>query len=61
LFTRAADLDPAWQQPRLKLGLIAFSKGEKDAAIKIFEAIVAADPNSPEAAQAKGFLKDLRR
>jgi TolA-binding protein len=60
LFARASALDPAWLQPKLKLGLIAFNKGDKDQAIKIFETIVAASPESPEAAQAKGFLKELR-
>ena len=57
----ASELDPSWQQPKLKLGLIAFSKGDKDTAIKIFESVIAADPNGPEAAQANAFLKELRK
>jgi predicted Zn-dependent protease len=61
MYKRAADMDASWQLPKLKLGLIAFSKGEKDAAIKIFEGIVAADPNAPEAAQANAFLKELKK
>ena len=61
LYKRAADMDANWQLPKLKLGLIAFSKGDKDTAIKIFEGIVAADPNAPEAAQANAFLKELKK
>lgn len=61
MYTRAADVDPSWQRPKLKLGLIAFSKGDKDGAIKIFEAVVAANPNAPEAAEANAFLKELRK
>jgi TolA-binding protein len=54
-------VDPSWQRPKLKLGLIAFSKGDKDAAIKIFEDVVAANPNAPEAAEANAFLKELKK
>jgi predicted Zn-dependent protease len=61
MYQRAADMDASWQLPKLKLGLIAFSKGDKDTAIKIFEGIVAADPNAPEAAQANAFLKELKK
>jgi tetratricopeptide (TPR) repeat protein len=61
LYKRASDMDANWQLPKLKLGLIAFSKGDKDTAIKIFEGIVAADPNAPEAAQANAFLKELKK
>lgn len=61
MYKRAADMDASWQLPKLKLGLIAFSKGDKDTAVKIFEAIAAADPNSPEAAQANAFLKELKK
>jgi predicted Zn-dependent protease len=61
MYKRAADMDANWQLPKLKLGLIAFSKGDKDTAIKIFEGIVAADPNGAEAAQANAFLKELKK
>jgi tetratricopeptide (TPR) repeat protein len=61
MYKRASDMDANWQLPKLKLGLIAFSKGDKDTAIKIFEGIVAADPNAPEAAQANAFLKELKK
>ena len=61
LYKRASDMDASWNLPKLKLGLIAFSKGDKDTAVKIFEGIVAADPSSPEAAQANAFLKELKK
>jgi predicted Zn-dependent protease len=61
MYKRAADMDANWQLPKLKLGLIAFSKGDKDTAIKIFEGIIAADPNGAEAAQAKAFLTELKK
>jgi predicted Zn-dependent protease len=61
LFTRALDLAPTWQQPRLKLALIAFKRDDRSRAIALFEEIIAADPNAPEAAQAKTFLGELRK
>ena len=61
MYKRAADMDASWQLPKLKLGLIAFSKGDKDTAIKIFEGIIATDPNGAEAAQAKAFLTELKK
>jgi tetratricopeptide (TPR) repeat protein len=61
MFTRASEIDPAWQRPKVKLGLIAFSKGDKDTAIKLFEAVIAAEPNSPEAAEAGSYLKELKK
>lgn len=61
MYKRAADMDPSWQRPKLKLGLIAFSKGDKDGAIKIFEDVIAANPNAPEAAEANAFLKELKK
>jgi Flp pilus assembly protein TadD len=60
MFKRASELAPSWQRPKLKLGLIAFSKGDKDAAIAIFESVIAADPAAPEAAEATAYLKDLK-
>jgi Flp pilus assembly protein TadD len=61
MFARASEIDPSWLMPKLKLGLVAFNKGDKENAIKIFDSIVAADPNAPEAAQANAFLKELRK
>jgi tetratricopeptide (TPR) repeat protein len=61
LYKRASDADPSWAQPKVKLGLIAFSKGDKDTAIKIFEGVIASHPGTPEAAQAEAFLKELKK
>lgn len=60
MFKRAADVDPTWQRPKLKLGLVALKKGDKEAAIRIFEEVVAADPAASDAAEANAFLKELR-
>ena len=59
LFKRAAAMDPAWLRPRLQLGLIAFRKGDKAGAAAYFQAVSAADAQSPEAAEARGYLKEL--
>lgn len=61
MFKRASDVDPSWQRPKVKMGLIAFSRGDKDTAIKLFEGVIAADPNSPEAAEAGTYLKELKK
>jgi TolA-binding protein len=58
---RALDIDPHWQPSRIKLGVIASTKGDKDAAIRIFESVIAANPNSPDAAEAQSYLKDLKK
>jgi tetratricopeptide (TPR) repeat protein len=59
-YGKAAELDPGWTRPLLRLGLIAFDKGDKETAMKHLEKVVAADPNSPEAAQAKVILERLK-
>ena len=59
LFKRAAAMDPVWLRPRLQLGLIAFRKGDKAGAAAYFQAVSAADAESPEAAEARGYLKEL--
>jgi tetratricopeptide (TPR) repeat protein len=58
---RALDVDPHWLAPKLRLGVIASTKGDKVAAIRIFEGIVAANPSSPDAAEAGGYLKELKK
>jgi TolA-binding protein len=61
MFARARDLAPTWQQPKLKLALVAFKRDDRATAIKLFEEIIAADPNSAEASQAKTFLEELKK
>jgi Tfp pilus assembly protein PilF len=59
-YQRAADMDPNWGKPLFKLGLVALNKGDKDGAKKMFEKVVTVDPMSPEAAQAKAVIEQLK-
>ena len=61
LFQRALTLDPSWLRPKLKLGLIAYRTGKRDAATELFKGVIAADAASPEAAEAGTYLKELAR
>lgn len=58
---RALDVDPHWQPPKIKLGVIASTRGDKDAAIRIFEGVIAASPNGSDAAEAQSYLKELKK
>jgi predicted Zn-dependent protease len=58
---RALDVDPRWQPSKIKLGVIASTRGDKDAAIRIFESVIAANPDGPDAAEAQSYLKDLKK
>ena len=60
-YTRASDADPTWGKPIFALGQIAMSKDDKAGATKYFEKVVAVDPMSPEAAQAKAAIEQLKR
>jgi Flp pilus assembly protein TadD len=60
-YQKAADKDPSWGKPLFKLALVALNKGDKDATIKMMEKVIAADPTSPEAAQAKQVIEQLRK
>jgi tetratricopeptide (TPR) repeat protein len=60
LYRRASDADAAWGKPLLKLGTIAMKKGEKESARKTLAQVIAVDPTSPEAAQAKAALEQLK-
>ncbi len=60
-YQKASDMDPNWGKPLFKLGLVALNKGDKDGASKMFEKVVSADPMSPEAAQAKAVIEQLKK
>jgi tetratricopeptide (TPR) repeat protein len=60
LYQRAADADSSWGKPLFKLGTIAMSKGDKAAALKAMAQVIAVDPTSPEAAQARTALEQLK-
>ncbi len=60
-YQKAADTDPNWGKPIFKLALVALNKGDKDGAAKLFQKVVDVDPMSPEAAQAKAVIEQLKK
>jgi predicted Zn-dependent protease len=59
-YQKAADTDPTWGKPVFKLALVAINKGDKDGAKKLLEKVIQIDPASPDAAQAKAVLDQLK-
>jgi tetratricopeptide (TPR) repeat protein len=60
-YQKAADTDPTWGKPIFKLALVALNKGDKDKAAELFQKVVDVDPMSPEAAQAKAVIEQLKK
>ena len=60
-YQKAADTDPSWSKPSLKLALLALQKGNKQLATQILEKAIATDRVSPEAAQAVTILAQVMR
>lgn len=60
-YQKAADLDPSWGKPLFKLALVQLNKGDKDATLSMLAKVIAADPASPEAAQAKTVIEQLKK
>ena len=60
-YQKAADSDAAWGKPLFKLALVQLNKGDKDGTIKALEKVIAADPTSQEAAQAKAVIEQLKK
>jgi Flp pilus assembly protein TadD len=60
-YQKAADLDPSWGKPLFKLALVQLNKGDKEATVKALEKVIAADPTSQEAAQAKAVIEQLKK
>ena len=53
---------PDWGKPIFKLGLVALNKGDKDGDHRrCSEKVIAVDPTSPEAAQAKAVIEQLKK
>jgi Flp pilus assembly protein TadD len=61
LYQKASDMDPSWSKPLFKLALVQLNKGDKDATIKALEKVIAADPMSAEATQAKAVIEQLKK
>jgi tetratricopeptide (TPR) repeat protein len=59
-YQKAADMDPGWGKPLFKLGLVALNKGDKATTVTYMEKVIAVDPNSAEAAQAKALIPQLK-
>lgn len=60
-YQQAFDADPTWVRPLLKLGMVALNRGDKAGAIGYMEKVVAVDPQSPEATQARTVIDQLSR
>jgi len=60
-YEKASEMDPNWGKPIFALGKVALNKGDKDGAIKYFEKVITADPSSPEAAQSKAIVEQLKK
>jgi Tfp pilus assembly protein PilF len=60
-YTRASQMDPRWGKPVFALGKVALNKGDTKGAIDAFNKVIEIDPSSPEAAQAKAVVDQLKK
>ena len=60
-YTRAMQMDPRWGKPVFALGKVALNKGDTKGAIDFFSKVIEVDPTSPEAAQAKAVVEQLKK
>jgi Tfp pilus assembly protein PilF len=60
-YTRATQMDPRWGKPMFALGKVALNKGDTKGAIEAFNKVIEVDPSSPEAAQAKAVVDQLKK
>jgi Flp pilus assembly protein TadD len=60
-YQRAADMDPKWGKPLFGMGKVALNKGDTKGAIEAFSKVIEVDPTSPEAAQAKAVVDQLKK
>lgn len=60
-YQKAAAADASWGKPLYRLGTIAMTKGDRDGAVKAMSQVLAVDPTSPEAAEARTALERLGR
>jgi tetratricopeptide (TPR) repeat protein len=59
-YQKASASDPNWGKPLLKLGLSALQRGDRGNAATMMQRVVAVDPTSAEAAQARTVMEQLR-
>jgi len=60
-YERASSMDASWGKPIFKLGLAKLQKADTAGAIDYMNKVIAADPNSAEAAQAKALIEQLKK
>jgi tetratricopeptide (TPR) repeat protein len=60
-YERAAQMDANWGKPLFKLGLAKLQKADTAGAIEYMNKVISVDPNSPEAAQAKALIEQLKK
>lgn len=60
-YQKAAEADPTWAKPLLKLGVLAANRGDRDAATRYLERVVTLSPASDEATQARTILEQVKR
>jgi tetratricopeptide (TPR) repeat protein len=60
-YERASQMDATWGKPLFKLGLAKLQKADTAGAIDYMNKVIAADPNSGEAAQAKALIEQLKK
>lgn len=60
-YERAVQMDAAWGKPLFKLGLAKLQKADTAGAIELMNKVIAADPSSAEAVQAKALIEQLKK
>lgn len=60
-YQRAVDVDANWAKPYFKLGLGKLQKADTPGAIQMMEKVIAVEPMSGEAAQAKALIEQLKK
>jgi Flp pilus assembly protein TadD len=60
-YQKAAAADTSWGKPLYRLGTLAMKNGDKDGALKAMSQVVAVDPTSPEAEQARTAIEQLKK
>jgi TolA-binding protein len=59
-YRKASEDDPNWGKPLLKLGLTSLKKGDRTDAAAQLQRVMVVDPTSPEAAQARTAIEQLK-
>ncbi len=60
-YQRAIDVDANWAKPYFKMGLGKLQKADMPGALQMMEKVIELEPNSPEAAQAKALIEQLKK